>query len=127
MSRLCGLPRSIPVCVLAMTLAVWARAAHAGPVAPPANADSPGSLIEVKDKTTKSLDAPDSAADDHFAWDDPSAEDESAGSTSISSARVRAAEPKAPPIIAAPLPPAVLSGLIGLAGVYMYKRRNRIR
>ena len=108
-----------------MMLAVCARAAHAGPVTPPANSDAPGSLIEVKDNTTKSLDAP--AADDHFAWDDPIAEDESAANTSISSARVRAAEPKAPPIIAAPLPPAVLSGLIGLAGVYMYKRRNRIR
>ncbi len=32
---------------------------------------------------------------------------------------------QAPPIIAAPLPPAIVSGLIGLVGVYAYKRRNR--
>jgi hypothetical protein len=125
MSRLCGLPRSIPVCVLAMMLALCARAAYAGPVTPPASSDAPGSLIEVREDTTKLLDAP--PADDHFAWDDPSADEKPAGNTSISSARVQAAEPKAPPIIAAPLPPAVLSGLIGLAGVYMYKRRNRLR
>jgi hypothetical protein len=108
-----------------MMLAVCARAAHGGPVTPPADSDAPGGLIEVKDDTTKSLDAP--PADDRFAWDEASADEESAGNTSISSARVRAAEPKAPPIIAAPLPPAVLSGLIGLAGVYVYKRRNRLR
>lgn len=32
-----------------------------------------------------------------------------------------------PPVIAAPLPPALLSGLIGLAGVYAYRRRHRLR
>ncbi|MGB7157334.1 MAG: hypothetical protein WBD40_04660 [Tepidisphaeraceae bacterium] len=32
-----------------------------------------------------------------------------------------------PPIIAAPLPPALLSGLIGLATVYAYRRRHRLR
>jgi hypothetical protein len=110
-----------------LTLAVWACAAHAEPVVPAADADVPGSLIEVKDDTTKSLEAPEGAAEDHFAWDDPRADEESAAHTSISAARLRAAEPKAPPIIAAPLPPAVLSGLIGLAGVYLYKRRNRLR
>lgn len=39
--------------------------------------------------------------------------------------RVNTPPPKAPSIIAAPLPPALLPGLIGLAGVYAYKRRAR--
>jgi hypothetical protein len=110
-----------------MTLAVCVRAAHAEPVIPAADSDAPGSLIDVKDDSTKSLEAPDGEGNDDFAWDDPRADDASAANTSISLARLRAAEPKAPPIIAAPLPPALLSGLIGLAGVYVYKRRNRLR
>jgi hypothetical protein len=110
-----------------LALTVCARVAHAEPVMPAADSDVPGSLVEVKDDATKSLDPAGGAADDQFAWDDPRADEGSAANTSISAARIRAAEPKAPPIIAAPLPPALLSGLIGLVGVYVYKRRNRLR
>lgn len=101
-----------------------ARFADAGPVTP-AEPQASGKLVDVKDGQSKLL-----TGDDRFAasWEDFDASIDETGTPIVTSfARVKPIEPKAPPVIAAPLPPAVLSGLIGLAGVYIYKRRNRIR
>lgn len=107
------------------SLALGARSADAGPVTP-AEPQAAGKLIDVKDGPSRLL-----AGDDHFvaSWDEFDARiDETSNPPAVTSfSRVKPIEPKAPPVIAAPLPPAVLSGLIGLAGVYIYKRRNRIR
>ena len=107
------------------SLALSARRADAGPVTP-AEPQASGKLVDVKDGRTNLL-----TGDDQFvaSWEDldPSIDESAGAPMSTSFGRVKPIEPKAPPVIAAPLPPAVLSGLIGLAGVYVYKRRNRIR
>jgi hypothetical protein len=125
MSRSCRFSRSISVC--ALTLLALCQAVSAGPVA----LEAPEKLVDVKD-------APGAAAPNlndgdqtwTMSWDDLGLDEDVSTSSSAGSqsfARINVTEPKAPPIIAAPLPPAVLSGLIGLAGVYMYKRRNRLK
>lgn len=128
MSRPCRLPRSIPVCVLAMLAVCGGRAALAGPVAPDGeDSTARNGLIDIKIEQDDSLHVD---ADFELAWNDLGIED-AGGTVSSGPARslprVNVIEPKSPPVIAAPLPPAVLSGLIGLAGVYVYKRRNRLR
>ncbi len=71
------------------------------------------------------------APDWQGAFDDLLISDDAGLSAKVSvptgSARLTLTSPNTPPVIAAPLPPAVVSGLVGLVGVYVYKRRNRLK
>ncbi len=123
---LCSLP------LIAATLVASATARDAVAATEPV-ASSDNSLIEVKDAghTLPALELADDGSQQ--AWSvsldelDFGQSAAAAGfATSGSFANIQLREPEAPPIIAAPLPPAFVSGLIGLAGVYAYRRRQRI-
>ncbi len=96
---------------------------------------SPSHLVEVKDgrssPTRLLLDDGPSEQNWTLVWSDLGVTDGNASSAAVggaeSFARLNAPAPHAPAVIAAPLPPALLPGLIGLAGVYAYKRRHRLR
>ena len=122
---------SLPILTLALA-AVAAPVRDADGAMEPQTSDT---LIDVKDanhpKLSLQLDD-DSVVADPQTWsaslDELSLSDEGghnrplAGFTPLT---LRA--PEKPPIIAAPLPPAIISGAIGLAGVYAYKRRHQLR
>jgi hypothetical protein len=122
MSRCCQLLCPLPIVILT-ALAV-------GPAARGADM-----LIDVKDGDAQPIMLPlDNDPSEQrwtMVWTDLDVEEGDApqGDTGgiESFVRMNAREPKAPAVIAAPLPPALLPGLIGLAGVYVYKRRHRLR
>lgn len=131
MPRRSHLPCSLPLLALSL-LAV------AGPVrgedTVPFGADASTRLIDVKDASSPSIPLLHEATDEQtwtMVWSDPGMTDGAALPTSAAGGveqfvRANARPPQAPPVIAAPLPPALLSGLIGLGGVYFYKRRHRL-
>ena len=119
--------RSLSLCLLTLSLVGWTTTSRA-------DATGPGKMVEVKEDGAPTIVLPlDDVRDERqvsFAWDDSSAEagappDGAAGY--VMPTRATGAEAKAPTVIAAPLPPALLPGLIGLAGVYAYKRRHGLR
>jgi hypothetical protein len=125
---LCSLP------LLAIALLTAGQNAQAGQVAPDAQP-----MVDVKQDgnrtTTLPLDVVGAGADEHtfaMSWSDLGiTTDSAAGSIASASAvdgfrHVSADAQEKPAVIAAPLPPAIVSGLVGLAGVYAYKRRHRI-
>ncbi len=98
-------------------------------------AETADKLIDVKDADaqpmTLSLDDGGSEQDWTLMWADLGVTDGDApltGGAGVESfLRANDSSPPAPAVIAAPLPPALLTGLMGLAGVYAYKRRHRLR
>jgi hypothetical protein len=128
MSRLCRLLCPLPG--FAMLLLAVGQA-HAGPVAPGAPAQEPLADVKNANDATSILHVGDDAHDWQVSFDDLLIPEDAGPSANISvstgSARINLASPTAPPVIAAPLPPAVVSGLVGLVGVYVYKRRNRLK
>ena len=107
MSRRCGLPCSLPI--VAVALLAW--------VGPARDARA---YTQPDDKSFA------------FEWSDVGVMDHDAPTGTPGgggqSNRTSALQPQQPPpAIAAPLPPAVLSGLIGLATAYACKRRSRLR
>ena len=107
MSRRCGLPCSLSILTAALlALAGPAREARA--------------YTQPDDKSFA------------FEWSDVGVTDQDAPAGTPGgggqSNRTSALFPQQPPpAIAAPLPPALLSGLIGLATAYACKRRSRLR
>lgn len=100
------------------------------------NTDGPRKLVQVRDSSTGATLLFTSTIDDPtwtMDWSDLGVTDADGPPTVGATggidhfARSNTRPAKAPTIIAAPLPPALLSGLIGLAGVYAYKRRHRLR
>ena|SRR5688572_15907682 len=134
MSRRRCLLCSLPIVALAFAAAGPARNATAAPVQP----DAPSTLVDVKQTGDSSSALPTADATNPqqqawtVLWDDLNVKP---GDAPVVSAGASAIDPRAsvtlpsgaPPIIAAPLPPAIISGVIGLVGVYAYKRRNRLR
>ena len=128
MPRLCRL--LCPLIGIAISLLAVGQA-HAGPVAPDASTQHE----QLKTKTTGDaadiLHIGDDAHDWQGSFDDLLIPDDDGPNAKVNvssgSARVNMAPFTTPPVIAAPLPPAVLSGLVGLVGVYVYKRRNRLK
>lgn len=126
---LCSLP------LLALTLlAVAAPARGADGLA--SVGDVPSKLIDVKEQSEPTtLAFHDPTTNDPtwtFVWSDLGVTDNDAPYAGAARGiepffRANNRPPRAPQVIAAPLPPALLPGLIGLAGVYLYKRRNRLR
>lgn len=114
--------------VVALTLLVIGPAARAASI-------DPSHLVEVKDAGSQPamllLDDGQSEQSWTLVWSDLGVTDGNASSAAVgageSFARLNVPSPQAPAVIAAPLPPALLPGLIGLAGVYAYKRRHRLR
>ena len=131
MSRRRRLLCSLPLIALAFAAMNGAQQAVAAPVQP----DAASTLINVTEPAEQSaaLLATDATNEPSWTilWDDLAVKDGDApvvsGGTGSTNEPPRTAPfaSQAPPIIAAPLPPAIVSGLIGLVGVYMYKRRNR--
>jgi len=130
MSRRRRLLCSLPLIALAFAAMNGAQLAIAAPVQP----DAPSTLIDVTEPAEQSvaLLATDAANEPSWTilWDDLAMKDGDApvvsgGSSTNEPLRSAPFASQAPPIIAAPLPPAIVSGVIGLVGVYMYKRRNR--
>lgn len=117
---------SLPLVVLTLLVA--------GPVTRGAVSD-PDMLVEVKNPGpqigTLLLDDAATQPEWTMVWTDFGAADgkasafDSGGVESVG--RLDLSPPPAPAVIAAPLPPGLLSGLMGLAGVYAYKRTRRIR
>ena len=105
--------------------------AHAGPVAP----TEPEQLVAQHDPNdgagavlaSEILVGDDDAHEWTMSWSDLGiAADGAPGATNPPAVVLpRSLDAEKPPVIAAPLPPAVISGMIGLAAVYAYKRRNR--
>ena len=123
------LSRSLRPTLLTLALAGWTST-------PLAHAATLGKLVDVKDERTPTIALPlgDAQAEQQwsFAWNDLGHDDAAgaphegiAGYEAL--ARVNGVDSKAPTVIAAPLPPALLPGLIGLAGVYAYQRRHKLR
>ena len=130
MSRRHRLLCSLPLIALTFAAVGPARVGSAAPVQP----DAPSTLIDVKDANDRSAALLASQATDKQAWtilwDDLAVKQGDAPVVSGGSSLAQSLEDttlpsQAPAIIAAPLPPAIVSGLIGLVGVYAYKRRNR--
>ena len=133
MSRRCRLLCSLPILAVTLGAVGLARIAGAAPVRP----DAPLPLVDVKqanDPTPTALLTEEATGAEQqqwtILWDDLAVKDTDApvvsGGTSATDPRTSVTRPYgAPPIIAAPLPPAIISGIIGLVGVYAYKRRNR--
>ena len=130
MSRRHRLLCSLPLIALTFAAVGPARMANAAPVQP----DAPSTLIQVSDVENPStaLAIPQDA--DKHAWtillDDLAVKPGDApvvsgGGSNLQSVGDTTLPSQAPTIIAAPLPPAIVSGIIGLVGVYAYKRRNR--
>ena len=134
MSRPRRLLCSLPLVALLFAAVGPARIATAAPVQP----DAPSTLVDVMqagDRSAALLTADATNPKQQswtVLWDDLSVK---AGDAPVVSGAASAIDPRAsitlpahaPPIIAAPLPPAIVSGVIGLVGVYAYKRRNRLR
>jgi hypothetical protein len=132
MSRRRRLLCSLPLIALAFAVINGAQPAVGAPVQP----DAESTLIDVNESpeqsaallATDSMNEPQSWT---ILWDDLAVKEGDApvvsggGSSTNESPRTPPFASQAPPIIAAPLPPAIVSGVIGLVGVYMYKRRNR--
>jgi hypothetical protein len=131
MSRRRRLLCSLPLIALAFAVINGAQPAVGAPVQP----DAESTLIDVTEPADPSatLLATDATNEPSWTilWDDLAVKDSDApvisggGSSTNESPRTAPFASQAPPIIAAPLPPAIVSGVIGLVGVYMYKRRNR--
>jgi hypothetical protein len=126
---------SLPIVAVVLAVIGCASMASASPVRPDAP-DAPDALIDVKkpsDPSTALLteEATSDSQSWTILWDDLGVKDGDApvvsGGGSATHGQASASLPSgAPPIIAAPLPPAIVSGIIGLVGVYAYKRRNRL-
>ncbi|HEV2295442.1 MAG TPA: hypothetical protein VGR35_16450 [Tepidisphaeraceae bacterium] len=126
-----------PLPLIALALLVVSGSVRGQSAAPfredtaPFGADAASTLIDVRDEdrsSTISLHA-DAAKRPTwtFVWSDLGVSNDASPTAGAAGggehfARIHAPPSKAPPIIAAPLPPALFSGLIGLAGVYVYKR-----
>ena len=111
MSRLCGLPCWLPIFAVALLALVGTvRGAESAP------SDA------ATDEQTWTLVWSDLGVDD-----DAGAPNGGAPGGTEPCARMSGQPQQTAPAIAAPLPPAVFSGLIGLVGVYVYKRRLRLR
>jgi len=132
MSRRRRLLCSLPLIALAFAVSNGAQPAFGAPVQP----DAESTLIDVMEPAEQSaaLLATDATNEPSWTilWDDLAVKEDDApvvsgggGSSTNESPRTAPFASQAPPIIAAPLPPAIVSGVIGLVGVYMYKRRNR--
>src|SRR5688500_7730662 len=131
MSRRRRLLCSLPLIVLAFAVINGAQPAVGAPVQP----DAESTLIDVNEPAEQStaLLATDATNEQPWTilWDDLAVKAGDApvvsggGSSTNDSPRPAPSASQAPPIIAAPPPPAIVSGVIGLVGVYMYKRRNR--
>ena len=131
MSRRRRLLCSLPLIALAFAAMNGAQSAVGAPVQP----DAASTLIDATEPGVQSaaLLATDATNEQPWTilWDDLAVKDGDApvvsGGTGSTSEPLRTAPfaSQAPPVIAAPLPPAIVSGVIGLVGVYMYKRRNR--
>ena len=131
MSRRRRLLCSLPHIALAFAVSTGAQPAVGAPVQP----DAESTLIDVNEPVEQSaaLLATDATNEPSWTilWDDLAVNDGDApvvsggGSSTNEPLRTAPFASQAPPIIAAPLPPAIVSGVIGLVGVYMYKRRNR--
>jgi hypothetical protein len=131
MSRRRRLLCSLPLIAFAFAAINGAQPAVGAPVQP----DAASTLIDVNEPAEQSaaLLATDPPKEPSWTilWDDLAMKDGDApvvsggGSSTNESPRSAPFASQAPPIIAAPLPPAIVSGVIGLVGVYMYKRRNR--
>ena len=132
MSRRRRLLCSLPLIALAFAVINGAQSAAVGaPVQP----DAASTLIDVTESAEQSaaLLASDPTNESSWTilWDDLAVRDGDApvvsgGASGIDNTpRTAPFASQAPPVIAAPLPPAIVSGVIGLVGVYMYKRRNR--
>ena len=123
---------SLPLIALAFAMN-GAQPAIGAPVQP----DAESTLIDVTEPahSTAALLASDATNEPQswtILWDDLAVKDGDApvvsgggGGSTNEPLRTAPFASQAPPIIAAPLPPAIVSGVIGLVGVYMYKRRNR--
>ena len=132
MSRRCRLLCSLPIVALSLAAVGPGRTATGAPVQP----DAPSALVDVRQTSDGSpaLLTADATNQQSWTvlWDDLNVKQ---GDAPVVSAGGSAIDPRAsvtlpsqaPPIIAAPLPPAIISGVIGLVGVYAYKRRNRLR
>src|SRR5688500_6372963 len=131
MSRRRRLLCSLPLIALAFAVSNGAQPAFGAPVQP----DAESTLIDVMEPAEQSaaLLATDATNEPSWTilWDDLAVKEGDAPVVSGGTASTNEPLRTAPfashslPIIAAPLPPAIVSGVIGLVGVYMYKRRNR--
>ena len=132
MSRRRRLLCPLPLIALAFAVINDAQPAVGAPVQP----DAASTVIVVTEPAEQSaaLLAPDAANEAQswtILWDDLALKHGDApvvsggGNSTNDALRTTPFASQAPPIIAAPLPPAIVSGVIGLVGVYMYKRRNR--
>ncbi len=127
MSRLCRLLCSLPA--LALSLLAFGERAHGGQVAPDVEP-----LVDVRHDGAVELPADLVGAGDEqtwvMSWEDLGAASEGTISSAPhvgAMAGTADVDPAKPAVIAAPLPPAIVSGIIGLVGVYAYKRRHRLR
>ncbi len=126
MLRRCRLLCSLALVVLTLLAA--------GPVTR-GEVSAPDMLVEVKnpDAQIGTLLLEDGPAEPEWTmvWTDFGAADGKASAFASggveSVGRLNLSPPPAPAVIAAPLPPALLSGLMGLVGVYAYQRTRRIR
>ena len=124
---LCSLP------VLAFALGASATSQAAGPALESETISS--TLVQVREpgETSPALQFEDGTLDQDgsVSWEDLSISESHFPATGVSAAgrfaNMELRPSEAPPIIAAPLPPAFVSGLVGLAGVYAYRRRQRVR
>jgi hypothetical protein len=133
MSRRRRLLCSLSILAVTLGAAGLARRADGAPVRP----DAPLPMVDTNQTTdpagTSLLTDEGTAAEQQpwtILWDDLALKDTDAPVVSSGAAATAPGTSVtrpygAPPIIAAPLPPAIISGVIGLVGVYAYKRRNR--